>query len=182
MLWLSNSTLSRLRDQLRFQGRMPSIVDDRETIPMIDPERIVSEYGAICEAMYLMMTADGDVTEDEREVLRGAVRNLSNDVLGRADCDALLASAARSVAAEGRDARLRAVAKVLAKDRARAEVVFVLGAAIAFADNAIADGENETLSQLAEALGIDESRANSLLDDVERDLEAQRAAGGTPST
>jgi uncharacterized protein YpuA (DUF1002 family) len=50
----------------------------------------------------------------------------------------------------------------------------VLAAAIAFADNAIADEENETLNQLAEGLGIDEGRANQLLDDVEADL----ASGG----
>jgi hypothetical protein len=51
-----------------------------------------------------------------------------------------------------------------------AEVAFVLAAAVAFADNAIADEENETLSALAEGLGIDESRANELLDSVEADL------------
>ncbi len=49
----------------------------------------------------------------------------------------------------------------------------MLAAAIAFADNAIADGENETLSSLAEGLGIDESRAEALLDSVERDLAAE---------
>ena len=39
-------------------------------------------------------------------------------------------------------------------------------------DNAIADQENETLNQLAEGLGIDEARANELLDGVEQDLAA----------
>jgi hypothetical protein len=56
------------------------------------------------------------------------------------------------------------------EDPARAEVTFVLAAAIAFADSAIADEENDTLSMLAEGLGIDESRANALLDSVEADL------------
>src|SRR5947209_16642514 len=154
MIWLSNSTLARLRDQLRFNGRRPSVTDERETVPMIDPAAIAADYGALCEAMYLMMTADGDVSEDEREVLRGALRNLSGDVLGRAESDALLASAARSTATEGRDARLRAVTAQLAEQKARAEVAFVLAAAIAFADNAIADNENETLNAFAQALGI----------------------------
>ena len=45
---------------------------------------------------------------------------------------------------------------------------------MAFADNAIADEENETLSSFAEGLGIDEGRANDLLDSVEADL-AERA-------
>ena len=52
----------------------------------------------------------------------------------------------------------------------------MLAAAIAFADNAIADEENETLNELAEGLGIGEARANELLDDVEKDLSGQAAA------
>jgi len=53
-------------------------------------------------------------------------------------------------------------------------VAFVLAAAIAFADNAIADQENDTLNELAEGLGIDETRATALLDGVEADLAARR--------
>src|SRR5438552_4999065 len=165
MIWLSNSTLSRLRDQLRFNGRRPSVTDERETVPMIDPAAVASEYGPLCEAMYLMMTADGDVSEDEREVLQGALRNLSGDAIGRAEADALLAASARSTATEGRDARLKVVTEQLRREKARAEVAFVLAAAIAFADNAIADNENETLNTFAQALGIDESRATQLLED-----------------
>jgi tellurite resistance protein len=67
------------------------------------------------------------------------------------------------------------VASDLKQDGARAEVAIVLAAAIAFADNAIADEENETLNSLAEQLGIDEGRANELLDEVETDLA--KAAG-----
>ena len=65
----------------------------------------------------------------------------------------------------------------LSDDPARAEVAFVLAAAIAFADNAIADQENDTLNELAEGLGIDEGRASALLDGVEADL-----AANAPST
>ena len=49
----------------------------------------------------------------------------------------------------------------------------MLAAAIAFADSAIADEENDTLNLFAEGLGIDEERANELLDTVEADLAAQ---------
>ena len=66
---------------------------------------------------------------------------------------------------------------------APAEVAFVLAAAIAFADNAIADQENELLNSFAELLGLDEARANELLDAMETDLrqasdKAAEAAGG----
>ncbi len=63
----------------------------------------------------------------------------------------------------------------LKDDPARAEVAFVLAAAIAFADNAIADAENDTLNELAEGLGIDDARATELLDGVEADLAASGA-------
>jgi uncharacterized tellurite resistance protein B-like protein len=171
MIWLSNSTLARLRDQLLATGRRASIVAD--SIHGVDAVTMHAEYAPLCEAMYLMMSADGDVSSDEREVLRGALRNLSADALRGSDIDRLLDSAANRVTSEGRDARLKAVASELSEDQARAEVAFVLAAAIAFADNAIANGENETLDALADLLSIDETRAEALLDSVERDLASE---------
>jgi uncharacterized tellurite resistance protein B-like protein len=171
MVWLSNSTLARLRDQLLESGRRPSAVASSPADA--HAQRIQAEYVPLCEAMYLMMSADGGVSGEEREVLRGALRNLSGDALRSADIEAMLDVAVRNVEVEGSGARLRAVAGELGEDRGRAEVAFVLAAAIAFADSAIADNENETLNALAEALGIDEERAEVLLDDVERDLAAE---------
>jgi uncharacterized tellurite resistance protein B-like protein len=171
MIWLSNSTLARLRDQLLETGRRPSAVASSAAEAFA--QRIDGEYAPLCEAMYLMMAADGAVAEEEREVLRGALRNLSSNALHSADIEAMLDRAVRNAEVEGAGARLRTVAAELAEDRGRAEVAFVLAAAIAFADNAIADNENETLNTLAECLGIDETRAESLLDAVERDLAAE---------
>jgi len=179
MIWISNSTLGRLRDQLRLNGQRTSVVETRATVPDVEADRVLVEYGPLCEAMYLMMTADGSVSEDEREVLRGALRNLSGDVLGRAELDALLLTAARNVAVDGRDARLQAVTSDLASDDTRAEVAYVLAAAIAFADNAIADAENTTLDAFAAGLGIDEARAETLLASVQRDLEGDRSTRGS---
>jgi uncharacterized tellurite resistance protein B-like protein len=172
MIWLSNSTLQKLRDQLKKRGQRPSVALSGVPASQDAAEAMlaVSEYGPLCEAMYLMMSADGQVTDDEREVLRGALRNLSDDQLRGAQIEALLDSAAKNVAEHGREGRMRDVILTLHDDRARAEVAFVLAAAIAFADNAIADEENETLNLLAEGLGIDEATATRLLDDVEEDL------------
>jgi uncharacterized tellurite resistance protein B-like protein len=175
MIWLSNSTLARLRDQLLETGGRASIVAAPDAAGGIPTLQV--EYAPLCEAMYLMMSADGEVSTEEYDVLRGALRNLSGATLRTVDIDALLAHAVQNVQAEGRDARLSAVAAELSTDRARAEVAFVLAAAIAFADSAIADGENETLNALAEALGIREDRAEALLDEVERDLAADAREG-----
>jgi uncharacterized tellurite resistance protein B-like protein len=181
VIWLSNSTIARLRDQLREHGQRPSIVAPAN-LSAEDAElaHVVAEYGPLSEAMYLMMSADGTIAADEREVLKGALRNLSNDAIRSVHIDAMLDEAAKNAASQGRAERLRDVVAGLHEDRARAEVAFVLAAAVAFADNAIADEENDTLNELAEGLGIDEERANQLLDDVESDLEGQRRAA--PST
>jgi uncharacterized tellurite resistance protein B-like protein len=175
MIWLSNSTLARLRDQLKATGRRASIATT--TPGDVEGAYVEAEYGPLCEAMYIMMSADDVVSGDERDVLRGALRNLSSEALRSAQIDALLDGAAARVAGEGRDARLHAVAADLGEDRARGEVAFVLAAAIAFADNAIADRENETLEEMAELLGIDEARAEALLDSVEADLAAESRRG-----
>lgn len=171
MLWLSTSTVVRLRDQLRTRGQRPSVVLPAGVAPDVaQTMNVLAEYGPLCEAMYLMMSADGHVTNDERDVLKGALRNLSDDQLRSNHIEALLDEATKKVAEHGREARLREVIGALHEDPARAEVAFVLAAAIAFADNAIADEENELLNELAEGLGIDEARANELLDEVEKDL------------
>jgi tellurite resistance protein len=173
MIWLSNSTLQRLRDQLRERGQRPSIALRGAVSPEVaEGLTIVAEYGALTEAMYLMMSADGQVTNDEREVLRGALRALSSDTIRTAHIESLLDSAAKQMAEHGREQRMAEVVAQLRDDPARSEVAFVLAAAIAFADNAIADEENETLNDLAEGLGIDEERATALLDSVEADLSS----------
>ncbi len=170
MIWLSRSTIARLRDQLRSRGQRPTF-DGASSPEALDAALTEAEYGPLCEAMYLMMSADGAVSRAEREVLTGALRNLSSDRLRGAQIDELVDAAAAKVAASGRDARMAAIIEELHEDRARAEVAFVLAAAIAFADSAIADQENETLNTLADGLGIDEARANELLDGVEKDLK-----------
>ena len=177
MIWLSNSTIARLRDQLRTRGQRPSVaLSNASTLGPEEAELAVvsAEYGPICEAMYLMMSADGKISGAERDVLKGALRNLSGDTIRSAHIEALLDRASKDASEQGRDARLRDVVGHLHEDVARAEVAFVLAAAIAFADSAIADEENETLNLLAEGLGISESRADELLDSVESDLAERR--------
>lgn len=180
MIWLSSSTLVRLRDQLQQRGQRPSIVaaDPSMSPEAVELQTILAEYGPLCEAMYLMMSADGEVGTDEREVLKGALRNLSGDSIRTAHMDKMLETAAKDVADHGREERMKAVVAGLHEDKARAEVAFVLAAAIAFADNAIADEENETLNTFAEGLGIDEARANQLLDEVEADMGKEQPASG----
>lgn len=151
------------------------ILPENVTADLAETLRLLGEYGPLCDAMYMMMSADGQVSSSEREVLVGALRNLSGDALRSIHIEAMLEAAAKKTAEDGREKRMRDIIEALQEDETRGEVAFVLAAAIAFADNAIADQENEVLNQFAEGLGIDDERANELLDSVEEDL---RAMGG----
>lgn len=178
MYWLSSSTIARLRDQLRTQGMRPSIIPSGPMSPteMMD-EQVRSEWAGLVEAMYIMMSSDGDVSDAETDVLRGAIRALSDDGVRSAQLNAMLAEAKERVDAHGAKKRLQDVTREIREDRAKAEVTFVLASAVAFADDAIFDQENELVTELAELLAIDEARANELLDAVEQDLAAAKAAG-----
>jgi tellurite resistance protein len=172
MLWLSSSTIARLRDQLRARGERPSLVVNDPSSLSVDAAELLAataEYGPLCEAMYLMMSADGKISSEERSVLKGALLSLSNESLASTYIEAMVDAAAKNAALAGRERRLNEVAADLHSDPERAEVAFVLAAAVAFADGAIADEENETLSELAAKLGIDDDRAEALLDAVETD-------------
>ncbi|MBI5531658.1 MAG: TerB family tellurite resistance protein [Deltaproteobacteria bacterium] len=180
MNWLSVSTLTRLRDQLRARGQRPSIVlgnPGAVTAEAAELVQCISDYGALCEAMYLMMSVDGQVANEEREVLKGALRNLSFDEIRGVHIEAMLDAASKRVAEQGRDKRLEAVMEELREDPTRAEVAFVLAAAIAFADNVIHDAENDLLNAMADGLEIDEQRANELLDQAESEMASDRASG-----
>ena len=168
---LSKATLEHLRDQLRKRGQRPSIVQGpRTSADLIEAMQIVEEYGAICEAMYLMMAADDRVVNAEREVLRGALDVLSSGTVRTMHMEAMLDAAARRVAKEGRDVRLKKVLEQLRDDTARAEAVVVLAAAIAAADARIVPEESAILDAMFKGLGIDLKRANQLLESIDGEV------------
>jgi tellurite resistance protein len=165
MIRLTPEALQRIRDHLLEVGQPPSVhflkatPDDDPFAGDPDAKR---RFEALFEAMYLMMVADGQVAESEREVLRGAVRSLTLNTVRSVHIDKLLEHCDER-AAEGPSARIRALAPTLSEDPALAEAAFSLASAVAFADNSIDDSENELINELAEALGIETERAEELL-------------------
>jgi tellurite resistance protein len=169
---LTQSTLERLRDRLQERGQRPSVVLPTAQLPASTLEllHVTAEYGALCEAMYLMMAADGRVLTVEREVLKGALRELSDDAVRGVHIEAMIDAASKRLAHEGRDRRLDAVVESLQQDPVKAEVAIVLAAAIAFADGEFAPEENQLLRDLASRLGLTEARVQQLLSELEVDL------------
>jgi uncharacterized membrane protein YebE (DUF533 family) len=160
MLRLSPDKIRALSDRLRDRGAPNSVVrtpggGDPET------EMLLLEYGPFCEVMFLAMSADGAITQAERDVLRGALREL-DDRIHTTHFGAMLRKAEENFAAEGHATRLRAVAKQLNEDSVRAEVGYILASAIAYADKDMSMEENAFLNDLADALGIDDARSEQL--------------------
>ncbi len=169
MIRLTTATLVRLRDRLRERGARASL--PLQGVPASQDELmaavIAAEYGPLCEVMYLMMAADGHIAGAERDVIRGAMRELDARVRS-VHVEAMLSDAAAALEAEGREARLQHLGATLGEDPTRAEAAFQLAAAVAAADDVLATEEKALLRDLGGVLGIPAARARQLFDALEK--------------
>lgn len=172
-------TIERLRDALLQSGRRPSVVlsSAYETLTregLLSPEEAgaLNRVDPLAEAMFLMMSADGEVAEVERDAVRGAIRGLTDNLLRSGTINVMLENYAKRLAEQGRDARLQEIASDIAEETSEAEGAFALSAAIALADERITDEENSFINQLAEWFGISSARSREILDQLEEDNEA----------
>ncbi len=83
--------------------------------------------------------------------------------------EAMLDAAMRRVMAEGAEKRLAAVIEALRGDTARAESAVVVAAAIAAADQRVVPEEHALLAALAKGIGVDEKRAEAILEEMARE-------------
>lgn len=174
---LETKTLERLRDHLLASGGRKSLFvagaeAHEHAHPLEGDDDAKAFFDAVVETMYLMVASDGTVSESERVVVKGAVRELTSNMMRTPAIDALVAEMDRRLKADGQAKRLADVCALLSERPEAAEAAFVLAAAVAFADNEIADEENELLNELAENLSIDAARAEELLDQLEADQGA----------
>jgi tellurite resistance protein len=173
---IETATIRRLRDALMKSGERDSGVYSPayETLAragvLTDEERTaVARVSPMAETMFLMMTADGKITDSEATAILGAIRGLTDGLLHDGTIKVMLEGFGRQLSAEGRDARLRAVAASLADKPSQAENAFALAAAVALADDEVADEERSLVRQLAEWFGIEPARAAAILAQVEED-------------
>lgn len=179
---LHSGTILRLRDALLKSGRRPTALVSSafETLAregLLSPEEAfaVSRVEPLAEVMYLMMAADGKLTANERDAVRGAIRGMADGQIRSATINVMLENFGARLSAQGRDERLHELALELAEERADAEGAFLLAAAIALADDEVAEEENAFINQLAEWFGIDTARAHTLLDHLEADRQTPLA-------
>ncbi len=164
---LTIETLQTLREKLKQLADRPSMQFPRASLDVMEAISTVEHYGIMCEAMYLMMAADGKVLNVEREVLRGALEILSEDQVRTAHMEAMLDAASRASATQGTERRLQAVIDTLKKEpRVKAELVVVLCAAVAVADGKLTPEEQSMFDALRNGLDISEERADQLIGEL----------------
>jgi uncharacterized tellurite resistance protein B-like protein len=173
---IHTATITRLRDALLQSGRRPSLIlsPAYETLArsgLLSPEEAaaVERIDPIAETMYLMMTADGSVSEVEMDALRGAIRGLANNMIRSGTMNVMLQSFEAKLKEHGRDVRLQEIAEALSETPHEAEGAFTLAAAIALADDSVHEEENVFINQLAEWFGISTTRTEQILDELDQD-------------
>lgn len=158
--------LTALRDRLKQLGTRNSMRFPSASLDIVEVMTTLENYGPMCEAMYLMMAADGRVLNVEREVLRGALEIVAKGQVRTAHMEAMLDAAARASAREGTERRLESVIESLRDDPVKSEMAVVLCAAVAAADDKVTEDEHSLFERLASGLGITEQAANRLLNDL----------------
>lgn len=166
---LRTRTIERLRDALlKSGGRAETVVSPafatlaRQGLLSEAEEAALLRVDAVAEILFLVIAADEQIMDTEVAALRGAIRGLTGDSLNDGIIDVMLEAYALRLHDEGRDQRLRAVAKSIT-DPVEAESALSLAAAVALADDDVADSEGDVVRVLAEVFGFDEARRKTVL-------------------
>jgi tellurite resistance protein len=173
---IETATIRRLRDALLLSGRRPEAVQSSayETLTRAgllseDEQAALTRVDPMAETMFLMMSADGKITETERDAVRGAIRGLTASILHDGTIQVMLEAYQRALEKDGREARLRHLGAMLSGHPSDAEGAFALAAAVALADDDVAEEEQSLVEQMATWFGIGTTRAEQILDQLEQD-------------
>jgi tellurite resistance protein len=167
MVQLTSKAVVTIRDLLRERGSRSSVrPGETADPPEAESQQIIESYGPLCDAMFAMMAADGELEISELEVILGGLRELDERVRA-SHVERMLARSADRLEKQGQIDFLHAIGVALEDDPIRGRTAFLLAAAVAYADDEIAEVEREVLDQLAQALGIDDAEAAALLDDLD---------------
>jgi len=173
---LPTAAVAALRTRLQALGGGPSRGLEGDAFDAA----LVEEYGPLCEAMYLVMAADGTLASVERDVIRGALRELDERLRSR-HVETMMREAHEALARDGWKARLAELSRAIGGDPARAEAAILLGAAVAYADGVFTDDENHVMSLLMRALRVDPARLESfvmMLENVDSGMADDPRADG----
>lgn len=138
-------------------------MSDLETAKKALLEGVASpKVEALVEAMFLAASADGELAGEEMLQFSATLGALTDKQFSPDAVAKMVETLAAKVGAEGRQARLSAVAQRLPEPKTR-ETALILAAAIVASDGKVELSENDLLADLAEALGVAPERATELV-------------------
>jgi tellurite resistance protein len=124
---------------------------------------------AILDVIALSACADG-VSKDELGALTQMARQLpSCRDLTEAELDARVRASFDRLEERGLEARLREIGERPMDDEARRRM-FTAAAIIQYADGHLTNEENEFLLDLADTLGLNETKVREIVDEIEKEL------------
>jgi tellurite resistance protein len=147
-------------------SRGPALIrESGAEVPRGSPEEdaIVDRFRPFAQLFYLVASADGEIDEDERHVMRGAFESLTAGRVGAQRIFGLEAELMTQAAAYDREHLLEQVCSALSRDREDAELAFTLAAVVAAANRHVERHEAQLVDQLASWLGVSARRAAELL-------------------
>jgi len=167
-LVLDNRRIELLRDRLLERGPV-SVIPGKFSMDHAPAAAAYDRIQPFAEAMFLVMSADAEIEDTERDVLRGAIRTLSEGGLGTAATDAMLSDLEGLLERDGMDVRLDTVAAHLWPDPSDRELALALAAATAKADGKIDPAERSAILELAARLGVPAARVAAWLETSDED-------------
>lgn len=163
---VNTTAIRRVRDSLLARGHSVLPASHHGPESALDVERrdaILRRVEPFAETMYLVMMADSELAEVERQTLVGAFDVLTAGAVGAAELGELLAQFDGNAQRDGSEARLQHIGARLAADREDRETAFTLASVVALADEEVDPRENHMLALVREYFGVSERRAAVLL-------------------
>jgi len=130
---------------------------------------------AILDAIALSACADGVTNAELVAILRIARELPSLKDRPPAEIDARVQAAFDRLSADGLDARLQALGKA-SLDEATRRNMFTAAAVVQYADGQVTNAENEFLLDLADVLGLDDTKVNEIIAEIEIELGIEPGA------
>ncbi len=118
------------------------------------------------DAGILMAAADGEITTEEYDQVADVISGFLDGKVSNRDIRAIINESIEMLEEQGYDARLEALNANLVTEELR-EVAFQVACAVLVADGEYGeDDEGEAYDDIADALEIDQDRAQELFDEV----------------
>lgn len=147
--------------------RALTLLGDR--LSHFEPGKRLSTIGPLMEAASLMAVADGEVDDDEREVIRRVLQKLSIDALSSVVADAMLSSSVELTQELGVDKRCVELATALVKHDVVREGIFI-AVLVADVSGGIVPREKAVLDRLVKLTKIDDATVQWALSSVHEAL------------